>query len=546
MMTLSVIPGSPSLPRPGRKSKAMKSNLKLQLIFTDRVGIAADVASLLSQQGVNIAFFEMDVRGDRATIYLDSEGSQATDWDLLLDRLKTLADLREIFTIETLPQEEREKRLQVALDSISDGILGIDNKGRVAIINRVARNILGCNDLRVGSTNIRDLNRADETLEECLSGKSFTNEKRNLITPSGRFQFLASGKTIKDSSGRIVGAVEIMKDMQQIKELSTAVAPSNQFSFSDMVGRSPAIMEAITFAQKIARADTVVSIHGESGTGKELFASAIHTESGRSGLFVPINCAALPEALLESELFGYVGGAFSGAEKNGKTGLFEVAKDGTIFLDEIAEMPLSLQAKMLRVIQEKKVRKIGGSHEIPINARIITATNKNLAEMVKKQMFREDLYYRICVFPIYAPPLRERRADIPLLVEHFLFHLNSRLEKNWQSLSSGAMEKLRQHHWPGNIRELKNVIERSAILCDTLKIEAADILFGKEVGKAIQETKEIDTGELGTTPLSTLVERLETQYIAAALKQTRSKRQAARLLGLTHTALLNRIKKYHM
>ncbi len=521
-----------------------KSNLKLQLIFSDRVGIAADVATLMSEQRINIAFFEMDVRGDRTTIYLEAEGTPGIDWKVFLDKLKTIPDLKEVFTIQTLPQEEREKRLQVALDSISDGILGIDNRGRVAIINRVARNILGCDDREVTGTNIRSLNRADQKLEECLSDRPFTNVKKNLITPSGRFQFLATGKTIKDSSGRIVGAVEIMKDMQEIKELSTAVAPSNQFSFSDMIGRSPAIMEAITFAQKIARADAVVSIYGESGTGKELFASAIHSESGRSGPFVPINCAALPETLLESELFGYVGGAFSGAQKDGKAGLFEVATDGTIFLDEIAEMPLSLQAKMLRVIQEKKVRRIGGSKEIPINVRIITATNKNLAEMVDKQLFREDLYYRISVFPIYTPPLRERKDDIPLLVEHFLFHLNSRLEKNWQSLSPEAVEKLRQHNWPGNIRELKNVIERAAILSATPMIEAEFILFGKEVGKAIQGTKAEEAEDLGTISLPALVERVEKQYIAAALKQTRSKRQAARLLGLTHTALLNRMKKY--
>ncbi|MCF6180293.1 MAG: sigma 54-interacting transcriptional regulator, partial [Geopsychrobacter sp.] len=459
-------------------NQPIKSNRKLELIFTDRVGIAAEVATLMSEQRINIAFFEMDVQGDQTTIYLEAEGAPAIDWDSFLDRLKTIPDLREVSTIDTLPQEEREKRLQVALDSISDGILGIDNQGDVVLINRVACNILGCDGREVTGTNIRKLNRADQGLEECLSGKPFTNVKKNLIVPNGRFQFLATGKPIKGSSGRIVGAVEIMKDMQEIKELSTAVAPSNQFSFSDMIGRSPAIMEAISFAQKIARADTVVSIYGESGTGKELFASAIHTESGRSGPFVPLNCAALPETLLESELFGYEGGAFSGAQKEGKAGLFEVARDGTIFLDEIAEMPLSLQAKMLRVIQEKRVRRIGGRQELPINARIITATNKNLAQMVEEQLFREDLYYRVSVFPIYAPPLRERLEDISLLVEHFLFHLNMRLEKNWQSLSPEALEKLHLHHWPGNIRELKNVIERAAILSDSPRIEAEYILFG--------------------------------------------------------------------
>ncbi len=524
----------------------MKSNLKLQLIFTDRVGIAADVASLLSEQGINIAIFEMAVNEDQTTIYVDAEGREDTDWDFSVGRLETLAGVRAVSIVETLPQEEREKRLQVALDSISDGILSIDKKGRVAIVNRVARHILGCNDREVTGTNIRDLNRADTRLEKCLAGESFTNVKKNLITPDGRFQFLASGKSILDSSGRIVGAVEIMKDMEEIKELSTAVTPSSQFSFTDMVGRSPVLMEAISFAQKIARTDAVVSIYGDSGTGKELFASAIHAESGRCGLFVPVNCAAIPEALLESELFGYVGGAFSGAQKGGKAGLFEIAEGGTLFLDEIAEIPLALQAKMLRVLQAKKNRRIGGNEETPVNVRIVTATNKNLAEMVAKKLFREDLYYRINVFPLYVPPLRKRHEDIVPLAEHFLFHINSSLEKEWQSFSRQTVEKLEQYSWPGNIRELKNVVERASILSDEAIINESYVLLGEEFGRAIHDPQQVDVEELGSESLPNLVARMEKQYIAAALKQTKSKRQAARVLGMTHTALNNRVKKYKM
>jgi transcriptional regulator of aroF, aroG, tyrA and aromatic amino acid transport len=522
----------------------MKSNLKLHLTFDDRVGIAADVATLLSDQEVNIVFFEMDVHGAQAVIYLELETPEETDWDVHLNRLRTLIGLCDIAIIEALPREAREKRLQVALDSIGDGILGIDTLGKVVIINKVAQHILGCDGHEITGTDFRRIKRADLRLGECLEGKSFTNEKRNLITPDGRFQFLATSKPILDSTGRIVGAVEIMRDMEELKELSTVVSPSNRFSFSDMIGHSPALTEAIDFAQKIARADSVVSVFGESGTGKELFATAIHTESGRNGPFVPINCAALPEALLESELFGYVGGAFSGAKKDGKAGLFEIARDGTLFLDEIAEMPLVLQAKMLRVLQEKRIRRIGGHDEIPVNARIVIATNKNLAEMVEQKLFREDLYYRINVFPIYVPPLRERREDIPLLVEHFLFHLNSSLEKNLQSFSTQAMEKLKRHSWPGNIRELKNVVERTSILSDVTVIDDSYVLLGEEFGRAIQEPRQADIGELESTSLPELVAELEKQYIAAALTQSKSKRQAARVLGLTHTALLNRIKKY--
>jgi len=313
-----------------------------------------------------------------------------------------------------------------------------------------------------------------------------------------------------------------------------------------MIGESPALMEAIAFAQKIAATDAVVSIHGESGTGKELFAHAIHTESGRRGPFIPLNCAALPETLLESELFGYVGGAFSGALKEGKAGLFESARDGTIFLDEIAEMPLALQAKMLRVIQEKKVRRIGGNRELPIDARIITATNKDLAEMVTKQRFREDLYYRICVFPIHIPPLRERREDIRILVEHFLFHLNSRLGRSLRPASPQVMERLCHHPWPGNVRELRNVIERAAILSPTETIEPGSILLGSDLGSSMQGL----VGQMADSPgegsLPNLVNRYEKQILTNMLKQARSKRQAARLLGISHTTLLNKLKKHNL
>ncbi|MCF6179327.1 MAG: sigma 54-interacting transcriptional regulator [Geopsychrobacter sp.] len=522
----------------------MSSTTKLQLNFTDRVGIIADIANLMSRQAVNIASMEVDVEEVHTTVYLEVDAPSTIDWDAFYNELRTISDLKDIATIQTLPQEKREKRLQVVLNNMSDGILGIDDQGEVVIINRVAQNILGCDARTATGRNISELNLSDHGLLECLTGKSFSNRKRNLIAEHGRFQFLSTGKPIHDSSQRIVGAIEIMKDMQEIKELSNAVTLSAQFSFSDMIGESPALMEAISFAQKIAATDAVVSIHGESGTGKELFAHAIHTESGRRGPFIPLNCAALPETLLESELFGYVGGAFSGALKEGKAGLFEGAKDGTIFLDEIAEMPLALQAKMLRVIQEKKVRRIGSSQELAINARIITATNKDLAKMVEEKRFREDLYYRICVFPIHIPPLRERSEDIRILVEHFLFHLNSRLGRNLRPPSAQAIERLCRYPWPGNVRELRNVIERTVILSPTETIEPDSLLFGTDLGSSMKGLvgQMADSSEEGSLP--SLINRYEKQILANALKQSHSKRQAAKLLGISHTTLLNKLKKH--
>jgi transcriptional regulator of aroF, aroG, tyrA and aromatic amino acid transport len=244
-------------------------------------------------------------------------------------------------------------------------------------------------------------------------------------------------------------------------------------------------------------------------------------------------------------LFGYEGGAFTGAKRQGKAGLFEIADKGTLFLDEIAEMPGGCQAKILRAIQDKVIRRIGGDREIPVNARIITATNRNLENMVATKAFRQDLYYRINVLPIHIPPLRERIGDIPALVEHFLFQLSSKLGKRVPSLSPQAMDKLLRHNWPGNIRELKNVIERGAILCDEDRIEEHCILFSSEIGfNRHVSTGAVDPNRKDGEPLKVLVGRYEKQIICETLKKTDSIRQAARRLRLSHTALLNKLRKY--
>lgn len=522
----------------------MWSNVKLQILFTDRVGIVANVATIMAEQAANIVSMEVDVEGDKAIVYVEAETDETVDREKLLDCLMTISNFEKISVIQTLPQEKREKRFQVVLDSISDGILAIDEDGRVTIINRVAQEILNCDPREVTGANIRELNLTDTGILECLSGKTYLNVNRDLITERGRFQFLATGRLIRDSRERIVGAVEIMKDMREIKELANVVSQTLPVTFRDMIGVSPALRQVISFALKIARTDAIVAIRGESGTGKELFASAIHAESGRRGQFVPINCAALPESLLESELFGYVGGAFSGAKKEGKPGLFEFAQDGTLFLDEIAEMPLTLQAKMLRVLQERKVRRVGGTKEVPVNVRIITATNKNLERMVEEKLFREDLYYRINVFPIHIPPLRERTEDIPPLVEHFLFQINSKLDMNVQFLAPPALDKLCRHRWPGNVRELRNVIERASILSSSEQIDEDCIFFGSEIGMTMKGIKELAEGVLGSDPLPLLLDRHEKQIISEALGKSRSIRNVARLLGVSHTTLLNKMKKH--
>jgi transcriptional regulator of aroF, aroG, tyrA and aromatic amino acid transport len=512
------------------------------------MGIVAEISTLIADKGLNIVSMEVVRKNNKADVYIEAEKSvHGPNRKEIFEMLGRISDLIEMKFIETLPQEMRENRFKVVLDNIRDGVISIDSDAKITTINRVARRILNCENKEVIGKDIKELNLPDYNILQCLNGKKFSNVKKNLITEKGRFQYFATGRPITDSSGRIVGAVEIGKDMQEIKMLAQSISQPSHVSFSDIIGENPVIKEAISFAQKIGMTDSIVSIRGESGTGKELFARAIHAVSEREGPFIPINCAALPEPLLESELFGYVSGAFTGAKKEGKAGLFEMANGGSIFLDEIGEMPSGVQAKILRVIQEKSVRRIGGSKEIPINTRIITATNKNLEQMVKERLFREDLYYRINVLPIHVPPLRERPDDIASLVEHFLFQLDSKLNKNAQSLTKEALNKLLRHGWPGNVRELKNVIERAAILCNSDQIEADYILFSFEIGKSKKEMKnQFHPGTLKGHSLQALLDLYEKQIICESLESFESIRKAAKSLSISHTALLNKLKKHNL
>ena len=522
--------------------------LKILLVFKDRVGIVADISALIAQHGLNIVAMEVVREADKANVYVEAEnGVKDSHRQEMFAILGRIPDLIESRYIDTLPQEERENRFRVVLDNIRDGVVSIGKDGRVTTINKIALEALNQHTQEVVGSNVKTLNLPDHTILECLQGKTFNNVKKDFITETGRFQYLATSRPIKDSAGRIIGAVEIAKDVQEIKKLSQSITTPGNIVFSDIIGRHPSILAAITFARKIAGTNSIISIRGDSGTGKELFARAIHSTSGRKGSFVPINCAALPEQLLESELFGYDRGAFTGGRKAGKPGLFEIAKDGTIFLDEIAEMPLRCQAKILRVIQDKCIRRIGGSAEIQIDTRIITATNRNLEQRVEKKEFRQDLYYRINVLPIHIPPLRERSDDIPLLVDHFLFQLAAKLGRQIQGITPDGMAKLLRHDWPGNIRELKNVVERAAILWDGKQIDVDCIMFSHEIGEAINsDSCQPVTEKPEGRPLREAVADYETRIISDTLAVSKSIREAARDLKISHTALLNKLKKYHI
>jgi two-component system response regulator AtoC len=313
------------------------------------------------------------------------------------------------------------------------------------------------------------------------------------------------------------------------------------YRFGSMVAQSPAMASVFRLAEKAARYSTTVLILGESGTGKELIARGIHYEGERAAKpLVPVNCGGIPESLLESELFGYKKGAFTGADRN-KKGLFQEADGGTIFLDEIGELPLSLQVKLLRVLQENEIRPVGDSKPMKVNVRVIAATAKNLEEEVKRGLFREDLFYRLNVLAIALPPLRERPEDIPQLCRNFLGRFNAKMGKTIQDITPAAMGRLLDYSWPGNVRELENAIERAVLLAEDTVLSPEHLPLEIAGGGKAGQTNEA----AGGLSLKEAQRAIEKRLITQALQETGGNRtQAARLLEISHPSLLSKIKTY--
>jgi two-component system response regulator AtoC len=360
---------------------------------------------------------------------------------------------------------------------------------------------------------------------------------------SGAFDYVTKEEMIGDSLNlTLTKALEQSRLRSENIRLRKEIA--EKYSFGNIVGKSAAMREIFQKVVRIAPFNSTVLISGESGTGKEMVARLIHLHSqARNQPFVTINCAAIPETLLESELFGYVKGAFTGATRT-KKGLFEEANGGTLLLDEIGELPLSLQVKLLRVLQESKIRRLGDNAEIEIEVRILAATSRNLVKDVRDGAFREDLFYRLNIIPIYMPPLRERPEDIPLLVHHFLKRLlHGRAPMD---VSHDAMQALMQHSWPGNVRELQNIIERAVVLSESNTI-SVDSLPTEFLRNGEQFRIFIPEEQLSIKrTLSELVPRIEQELILRALMKTQNNRtHAAKLLEISHRSLLYKLKEYN-
>jgi transcriptional regulator with PAS, ATPase and Fis domain len=378
------------------------------------------------------------------------------------------------------------KFLMAVLDNPFEGILAIDCRGIVIFVNTFFLNIVNAAQEDILGKKVWDVLPGCRLYDTVLQGHSQWGEN---LKVGGR-DFLVMRYPIK-RNGQTVGAAvkTIFPDMATAKEIATRVGQPAKvvqsrrplFTCMDIIGDTPPMLMAKKLARKAARTDSTLLITGESGTGKEVFAQAIHNRSvRREAPFIKVNCAAIPENLLESELFGFVDGAFTGATRGGKPGKFELADDGTIFLDEIGDMPLAMQAKLLTVLQEKEIERIGSIKSIPLNVRFIAATNQDLQMLVRQGRFREDLYYRLKVLEIPIAPLRERIPDIPPITGYLIAKINQRIGSDIHGVTPGSMDQMMAYHWPGNVRELENMIEQAANWSEDPFIDLTELLTAGE------------------------------------------------------------------
>lgn len=437
---------------------------------------------------------------------------------------------------------------QYILEKFNDGVITITNNGRISNINKKALQLLNLEkENSPQGTRIMDLLEKSELTDVLISKKEI---KDKIVTYQKKLFFTSTFPIIVNN--RFNGTVAILSDVDELQKNETKIRKtmyskkmSATYRFEHIMGKSDRIQKAITKAKQFARSDSNILILGETGTGKELFAQSVHNESARASQpFIAVNCAAVPENLLESEFFGYNEGAFTGAKKGGKPGYFEQAHNGTVFLDEIGEIPLSMQAKLLRVLQENVVMRVGSSETLPVNVRVISATNVDLLDKVKKGEFRKDLYYRIAVLNLFLPPLRHRMEDLGVLALSFTRRKYPNYLEIITSVLDEMVELLSSYKWHGNIRELENTLERMfAYLEIPSKVKKSDIL--KSLEEAIEENSLLLSNEdTKKKSYQDAIQEMEIQQIQQVLKETNgNKQEAAEILGMSRSTLWRKLKK---
>lgn len=448
---------------------------------------------------------------------------------------------------------DNEITLDAVLENSFDGIYITDGEANTIKLNKAYENITGLKKDEVLNKNMKDLVKNNIISK---SGSILAIKNKKPVTLCQEFKTgkkaIISSSPVFDKKGNVIMVVTNVRDMTEIYRLREEMEEKERHTSklnaeleiiktkvakrNDIVAVDKNTLNVLHLANKVSVLDTPVILFGETGVGKEVFAQYIYRNSSRSKeRFIKVNCAAIPQNLIESELFGYAPGAFTGADKNGKMGLFELADKGTIFLDEVGELPIEMQSKILRVLQEKEIRRVGSPKSILIDVRVIAATNRDLKEMVRNKTFREDLYYRLVVFPITIPPLRDRVEDIEPLVKIFTEKINNKYRFN-KSFTQEAIQLLKDYHWPGNIRELVNVVERALIISSREQIYSSEL--------PMSEKKDVNIVLRSSKNLKDILEEIEFEYISAAYEEYKNVRDAASSLGMDASTFVRKRKKY--
>jgi TyrR family helix-turn-helix protein len=514
----------------------MPETMRIDVQFTDRVGIAHEVLAVMARRNMNVVAVEVEP----PHIFIDIPKLAKNVLPSLRADCLEVTGVTSVEVVDILPGARRRLHLDTLMAVMADPVMAVDASGRIVAVNAAVAAVTGMSESALHGKTLHELFGTPDLQTE-LVASAFRVPAREVTLHGEPFllEVTPVSEGLDSRLGLTVGGVISLHAPRRLGERIHALQYSEGGGFHFIIGESAPIRALKARALRVAAVDAPLLIFGETGTGKELVAQACHAASGRSDApFLALNCAALPESLAESELFGYTPGAFSGAQRSGKPGLFEMADGGTVFLDEIGEMSLYLQAKLLRFLNDGKFRRIGGEREMKVNVRIISATHRDLTKMVAERTFREDLFYRLNVLNLDVPPLRERRDDILLLARHFIERACAQAQKPIYRLNAAAGTALLANNWPGNVRQLQNVVFRAVTMSDQRIIDRSDLDLAESSIMADEtEPREVEDWEKSVALFERgLLERLYPQFP--------SSRKLAMRLKTSHSTMANKLRKY--
>jgi transcriptional regulator of aroF, aroG, tyrA and aromatic amino acid transport len=509
--------------------------MRLGVRFVDRVGIAQEILAVLSTRRLDVAAVEVEP----PHIFIDAPALAARVLEGLEAALRRVDGVIEIAEVDLLPGARRRLHLEALLAAMPDPVLAVDADGVVSAGNAAAAAVAGLGEETLSGRSLGEL-LADPGLERELVSSGFRAPAREIVVRGEPFLLDATPVGGARAAGVAAGGVVTLQSPRRVGD-TLQVLQGHSFTggFDAILGDSPPMRALKGRASRVASVEAPLLVRGETGTGKELVAHACHQASPRRDApFLALNCAALPESLAESELFGYAPGAFTGAQRSGKPGLLEMADHGTIFLDEIGEMSPYLQAKLLRFLNDGRFRRVGGDREIQVDVRVVSATHRDLEAMVAARTFREDLFYRINVLVLDVPALRERGEDILLLARHFVAQACAQVRRPACRLSGAATAALIASPWPGNVRQLHNVVFRAVTMSDAAVLDAVHLeLAGSHVAGEGGARSEAGTWDEA-------VARFEAGLLRRLYAEFPSSRKLAAQLGTSHTMIANKLRKY--